>query len=143
MKYSGKYDLTYATEGSAGVDLRAYLGGGDVFSLTLLPGCSFKLHTSVSVEFSPGTYGIVLPRSSKGSEGLVLANTAGVIDNDYRGEIILNVRNTGKKPIVIKDEERIAQLIVMPYVKETLERVDSVSIDTDRGVGGFGSTGDK
>ena len=102
-----------------------------------------KISTSVSVEFSPGTYGLVLPRSSKGSEGLVLANTAGVIDNDYRGEIILKVRNIGDDPILIKSGERIAQLIVMPYVKETLERVDSVSIDTDRGVGGFGSTGEK
>jgi len=111
------------TPNSAGLDLTVASYEGDT------------VHTGLRVQLPEGTFGMVVPRSSLGSEGLYLKNTVGIIDSDYRGEILLKI--AGYVPTV---GERIAQLIVVPYM-----HVDPIEVtaldDTVRGEGGFGSTG--
>lgn len=99
------------------------------------------IHTGVYIEIPEGYVGLVFPRSSMGKAGLVLLNTVGVIDSHYRGEIMVlakNIRNDSR--LIIDRFERFAQLVIVPVFLPEIEIVDSLS-ETQRGTGGFGSTG--
>ena len=126
----------YANEKAAGLDLR-YCGTETV---RISPGERVSLKTGLRVEIPSGYFGLVAIRSGLGFRGLILTNGIGVIDEDYRGEIGLSVNHMGEEPIVIEPGERVAQLILVPYVQGRLEFVQELS-ETDRGSGGFGSSG--
>lgn len=97
------------------------------------------IHTGISVEIPQDHFGLVIPRSGIGSKGFRLRNTVGIIDSDYRNEILLMSTNKGYDAIVIQQYERVAQLVIIPYNKVELEIVDELE-DTKRG-SGFGSSG--
>ena len=100
-----------------------------------------KINTGLRVQIPQGFFGAVYPRSSTGVKmQLMLANTVGVIDSDYRGEIMIFMYNYGNDPQVIKNGDRIAQLVIQPYERCELVQVESLD-ETDRGESGFGSTG--
>jgi len=125
-------------ETDAGLDLKASE------ELALLPEVTCLMNTGVKVEIPPGYVGLVFPRSGLASKkGIVLANTVGVIDSDYRGYIMCAVRNTSNVPYTIKKYERIAQLVVVPCLVGTPYRVyhEDELTNTERGEGGFGHTG--
>lgn len=129
----------YATAGSAAIDLRSA-----VDSTTLAPGERAVIPTGIAIE--PETHGvvaIVAARSGLGvKHGITLANGIGVIDSDYRGEIHVGLVNNGKESFTISKGDRIAQLMFLPVFAAELIRADSLE-DTERGTGGFGSTGIK
>ena len=101
------------------------------------------IDTGVAVEIPEGWVGIVVPRSSLGKRRLMIANTVGVIDSDYRGTIKMNLLNMSNETQPIDNFERLCQLVVVPhYNPNDIEIVDSLT-DTDRGEGGFGSSGSK
>lgn len=136
----------YATDGSAGIDLRVCSFDG--FRLqgraTIPPGATFEIGTGVKMHIGSvgsGLVGMVMPRSSLGKRGLALQNTVGVIDEDYQGEIILMCRNMHKHLLFLDPMERVAQLVLMPVFRTQLIEVAKFSVLTDRGVGGIGSTG--
>lgn len=125
-----------ATSGSAGLDLRA-----DKWT-TIEKGQHVKISTGVVVEIPDGYVGFLLPRSSLGAKGLKLVNTIGVIDSDYRGEIMAIVENISDVPFDIDRGERFVQLVVVPCPQMKIEEVELNNLsDTERGDGGFGSTG--
>lgn len=127
----------YATEFSAGADLCAAVGS----AVTVKPGETVMIPTGLAVELAAGTVGLVCARSGLASKrGLAPANKVGVIDCDYRGEIIVALYNHGTEPQVIQPGERIAQLVITPYIAASFEEASELS-DTVRGAGGFGSTG--
>lgn len=128
----------YATPGAAGLDLRACLDA----SLTLAPGDSQLVPSGIAIHLGdPGLAAVVLPRSGLGAKhGIVLGNLVGLIDSDYQGQIFVSVWNRGRERFTIEPMERIAQLVVVPVVQVALEVVD-VFTESDRGAGGFGSTG--
>lgn len=124
----------YMTKGAAGADLRA------AFGYEIDPGQQVMIKTGTKVALKVGTAGLLLPRSSLcNKKGLQLVNSVGLLDEDYRGEIMFCYKNTGDKPIMINRHERIGQLVVIPYIKVEFIEVDSLD-DTERGDGGFGST---
>jgi dUTP pyrophosphatase len=126
---------TRGTEGSAGLDLYA---DQDVL---VSSGASVMMSTGIAVEIPAGNVGLVAIRSSVGRSGVSLANSVGVIDSDYRGEIKLClVYTAGNGGHYVRKGQAIAQLIVMPVLPVELMQVDALS-NTDRGDGGFGSTG--
>ncbi len=128
---------SYATALASGMDVRACLSE----PVTLKPGERTLIPTGLSVEIPRGYEIQVRPRSGLAiKKGLSLVNTPGTIDADYRGEIKVIVINLGQEPIVIEDQERIAQLVVAPVVLAEIEEVDGLD-ETERGEGGFGSTG--
>ena len=132
---NGNYDPIVATDGAAGLDLFA----NEVTNI----GNDPIIKTGVHVEIPKGWVGLLLPRSSWGTEGWSLANTVGVIDSDYRGEIIVKAtRDATKGWKAIKPEDRIVQLVVV-RCDTAAQKVDSLGdlTVTDRGAGGFGSTG--
>ncbi len=136
---AGATTPTYGSEFAAGADLYACLDE----SLTIEPGATEFVHTGIAIELPQGLVGLVHARSGLASKrGLAPANKVGVIDCDYRGEIMVALHNHGKAAQTIDNGERIAQLLIMPYVTAEFEAVDELS-DTVRGVGGFGSTGMK
>lgn len=125
------------TSGAAGADLYAVLDN----PLTLSPGETVMVHTGIAVEIPAGYVGLVFARSSLGTKrGLAPANKVGVIDSDYRGEIMVSLHNHSAQPQTVEPEERIAQLVVVPFLAAEYEETDCLS-DTERGEGGFGSTG--
>ncbi|MCG6953828.1 MAG: dUTP diphosphatase [Betaproteobacteria bacterium] len=128
----------YATPGAAGLDLRACLDA----SLTLAPGDSQLVPSGIAIHLGdPGLAAVVLPRSGLGAKhGIVLGNLVGLIDSDYQGQIFVSVWNRGRERFTIEPMERIAQLVVVPVVQVALEVVDAFT-ESDRGAGGFGSTG--
>lgn len=128
--------LQPSTIGSAGLDLR-YLGNTaiEVKSREL-----HKIHTGIAIQLDSDSVGLVFPRSSTGCKGLVLANTIPVIDSDYRGEIILPFMFLGEVSYTIQPMDRIAQLVVTKIEQPIYELVQELD-DTERGTGGFGSTG--
>ena len=128
----------YATEGSAGLDLRACI---DV-PLTLEPGQAMLLPTGIAIHLEdPGLAAMLLPRSGLGHKhGIVLGNLVGLIDSDYQGQVMVSCWNRGNRPYAVTPGERIAQLIVVPVVQVALEVVE-VFADSARGGGGFGSSG--
>jgi len=128
---------TYGSEYSAGADLYALTDG----VLEILPHETVFIHTGISVEIPEGYCGLVFARSSMGAKrGLAPANKVGVIDADYRGEVMVALHNHSEKPATVEQGERIAQLAIVPFLKAEFEESDELS-DTVRGVGGFGSTG--
>lgn len=133
-----QYVPEYATEGSAGIDLRAVLSE----TLYLLPGQTAKVSTGIAVHIDRPCYaGIVLPRSGLGSKGLVLGNTVGLIDSDYQGEIFLTLWNRSNELIKVEPMDRVAQLVIIHIEHDVLELVYDFNVKTQRGEGGFGSTG--
>lgn len=128
---------SYETEGASGMDLRAYLSE----PVTLKPLERTLIPTGLFVEIPEGHEGQVRPRSGLSiKHGISLINAVGTIDSDYRGELKIPVVNLSQEAYTISDGERIAQLIIAPYTRVTCHRVESLS-DSDRGHGGFGSTG--
>ncbi len=130
---------TYGTVAAAGADLYA-LPGGDV---SVAPGETVLVHTGLALEIPVGYMGLVFARSGLASKrGLAPANKVGVIDADYRGEIMVALYNQSVKTQVIASGERVAQLVLVPFLAAEYEESESLS-ETDRGAGGFGSTGRK
>ena len=128
---------TYGTQYSAGADLYALLDG----EVEIAPHETLFVHTGISVEIPEGYCGLVFARSSMGANrGLAPANKVGVIDADYRGEIMVTLHNHSEKTATVAHGERIAQLAIVPFLKAEFEEVAELS-DTIRGAGGFGSTG--
>ncbi len=140
----GGHDLVRATAGSAGLDLKACLDQLKDRRLTLAPGARFPTPTGVAIEIdAPGLAGFLFARSGLGAKkGVTVSQGVGVIDPDYRGEIIVSLLNTSAEPRVIEHGERVAQLLILPFYAAQVVRVDSLS-ETARGGGGFGHTGRK
>ena len=128
-----------ATAGSAGYDLCACM---DV-PQTIEPGERCVFPSGLAAEIPAGTAGFVFTRSGLGiKKGIHVTNGVGVIDSDYRGEIQIGLHNLSAEPYTVQPGERIAQMIIMPYFAPVIEEVTSLT-ETDRGAGGFGSTGTK
>lgn len=129
---------SYATPGSAGLDLRACLNE----PLTLLPGQVELISSGLSVYIENSNYAaMILPRSGLGhKQGLVLGNLVGLIDSDYQGPLMVSMWNRSQQPHVIAPGDRIAQLIFVPVAQPQFEVVEEF-LETERGVGGFGSSG--
>ena len=129
---------TYATEGSAGLDLRACIAG----PLLLEPGRAELISTGLSIHVDdPGLAAVILPRSGLGHKhGLVLGNLVGLIDSDYQGPLMVSCWNRGSASYTVQPGERIAQLVIVPVVQVELQVVESFTA-SDRGSGGFGHTG--
>lgn len=106
----------------------------------LRPGEYGDIDTGLSIEIPESCFGMIVPRSGIGSRGLSLRNTVAIIDSEYRGNIILKVINKGRDYMVINKYERIAQLIIVPFLLVNLEVVSDLE-ETDRGTQGFGSSG--
>lgn len=132
-----------ATSESAGLDLRAFWDEDG--PLTINPGQQIMVSSGLRVWIrSRGYVGLLFPRSSSGTKGLVLGNGTGVIDADYQGPLKLCLWNRSDKPITIENGDRVAQLVIVPcVVGYDIEVVDEFSNETERGTGGFGSTGVK
>ena len=128
----------YATPGSAGMDLRACLDE----PLVLNPGDTQLIPTGIAIHLDdPKLAAVILPRSGLGHKhGIVLGNLVGLIDSDYQGELMVSCWNRGDKIFTVQPGERIAQLMIIPVVQATFEVVEDFC-ESDRGEGGFGSTG--
>lgn len=128
----------YATEGSAGLDLRACLDQ----ALTLEPGQTELIPTGLAIHIAdPGLCAMILPRSGLGHKhGIVLGNLVGLIDSDYQGQLFVSCWNRGQTTFTIEPGERIAQMVLVPVMQAEFEIVDEFS-DSERGAGGFGSSG--
>ena len=128
----------YATPGSAGVDLKAVSVIG---SFRIYPGQQELIRTGIALHIKdPGYAGMIIPRSSMGKKGIVLGNLVGLIDSDYQGEILVLLWNRGNEVVKIECMDRIAQLVIVPIVQAQFEIVQEFE-QSQRGVGGFGSTG--
>ena len=131
---------TYGSAGAAGADLYA-LPEGD--PITIDPGETVFIHTGLSMAIPEGYVGLNFARSGLASKkGLAPANKVGVIDSDYRGELMVALHNHSAEARVVEPGERVAQFLVMPVVTARFVEVDTLD-DTERGAGGFGSTGMK
>ncbi|GAB3042613.1 dUTP diphosphatase [Stenotrophomonas tumulicola] len=128
----------YATEASAGMDLRAALEA----PLTLQPGDAALVPSGLAIHVAdPTLCAVILPRSGLGHRhGIVLGNGTGLIDADYQGPLLISTWNRGREAFTIEPGDRIAQLVVLPIVRVGLQVVDTFS-DSARGSGGFGHTG--
>lgn len=128
----------YATPGSAGLDLRAMLDDTTVIE----PGQTLLVPTGMAIHIGdPSLAAIILPRSGLGHKhGIVLGNLVGLIDSDYQGQLFVSVWNRGQTPFTLNPLERIAQLVLVPVVQATFNLVESFD-ESERGSGGFGSTG--
>lgn len=128
---------TYGSEFAAGADLYACLDA----DVTIAPAETLLIHTGLAMQIPEGLVGLIYARSGLASKkGLAPANKVGVIDSDYRGEIMVALHNHGTIPQTISDGERIAQIVFAPYYAAEFSIVDELD-DTTRGAGGFGSTG--
>ena len=129
---------SYATEGAAGLDLRAMLDA----PLTIDPGQTVLIKTGLAIHLgNPNYAALILPRSGLGHKhGIVLGNLVGLIDSDYQGELMVSTWNRGQEPFTIEPMERLAQLVIVPVVQMQMNIVDNFESST-RGEGGFGSTG--
>ena len=129
---------TYASEGSAGLDLRACIDDPVVIN----PGKTELIPTGISIFIQdPGYAGLILPRSGLGHKhGIVLGNLVGLIDSDYQGELFISTWNRGTTSFTINSLDRIAQLVIVPVSQAKFNLVSDYS-KSDRGDGGFGSTG--
>ncbi|WP_374590828.1 dUTP diphosphatase [Aquabacterium sp.] len=128
----------YATPGSAGLDLRAALDA----PLVLQPGQTLLIPTGLAIHIGdPGLAAMILPRSGLGHKhGIVLGNLVGLIDSDYQGQLMVSCWNRGREAFTVQPMERIAQLVIVPVVQAQFRVVESFEA-SDRGAGGFGSTG--
>ena len=130
---------TYGSEFAAGADLYACEGG----EVTIEPAATKLIHTGIAMEIPEGMVGLIYARSGLASKrGLAPANKVGVIDSDYRGEIMVALHNHTNATQTIADGERIAQIVFAPYYTAEFELADELDA-TVRGAGGFGSTGTK
>lgn len=130
---------TYGTAQSAGADLYS---GMDT-AITIAPNETQFIKTGIAIEIPEGLVGLIYARSGMAcKKGVAPANKVGVIDSDYRGEIIVALYNHSSQPITIEPGDRIAQLVLTPFITAAFSEVDELN-DTDRGAGGFGSTGTK
>jgi len=128
---------TYGSEFSAGADLYAC----ETEDITIAPGETRLIHTGLSFEIPEGFGGFIYARSSLGTKrGLAPANKVGVIDADYRGEVMVSLHNHSMEAQTVSPGERVAQLVIAPFLKAEFTVAEELS-DTVRGVGGFGSTG--
>jgi dUTP pyrophosphatase len=132
------YLPAYATPGSAGLDLRACLDA----PLTLEPGATTLVPTGLAIHVAdPGYAALILPRSGLGHKhGVVLGNLVGLIDSDYQGELMISTWNRGQTTFTLNPFERLAQLVIVPVVQARFNIVDEFGA-SERGEGGFGSTG--
>ena len=129
---------SYATEGSAGLDLRALLDA----PLTLAPGETQLIRTGLAIYIAdPGYAGLILPRSGLGHKhGIVLGNLVGLIDADYQGELMVSCWNRSSVAFTLEPGERLAQYVLVPVVQASFEVVEEFRA-SERGTGGFGSSG--
>ncbi len=129
---------SYATTGSAGLDLRACLDE----ALTIEPGQTVLVKTGLSIYIQDPHYaGLILPRSGLGHKhGIVLGNLVGLIDSDYQGELMISVWNRGQTTFVLEPGERLAQYVVVPVQQVQFDFVEDFE-SSERGAGGFGHTG--
>lgn len=129
---------SYATPGSAGLDLRACIDG----PLLLEPGQTKLIPTGIAIHIAdPGLAALILPRSGLGHKhGIVLGNLVGLIDSDYQGPLMISCWNRSLEGFTVQPMERMAQLVIVPVVQATFRRVDAFE-NSARGEGGFGSTG--
>jgi len=129
----------YATPGSAGLDLRACLDQ----ALTLQANAWQLLPTGMAIHLKDPSYAaLILPRSGLGHKhGIVLGNLVGLIDSDYQGQLMVSAWNRSDVAFTIEPMERIAQLIIVPVVQAQFNLVDDFDVATERGAGGYGSTG--
>jgi dUTP pyrophosphatase len=132
------YLPAYATPGSAGLDLRACIDA----SITLEPGQTTLVPTGLAIHVGdPGYAALILPRSGLGHKhGVVLGNLVGLIDSDYQGELMISTWNRGHTTFTLNPMERLAQLVIVPVVQAQFNIVDEFPA-SERGAGGFGSTG--
>ncbi len=128
----------YATPGSAGLDLRACIDA----PIEIAPGATELVPTGIAIHIGdPGLAAMILPRSGLGHKhGIVLGNLVGLIDSDYQGPLMVSCWNRGQAAFVLRPMERLAQLVVVPVVQVAFRRVEQFNA-SDRGTGGFGSTG--
>lgn len=128
----------YATSGSAGLDLRACIAE----PLRIAPGETHLVPTGIAIHLAdPGLAAMILPRSGLGHKhGIVLGNLVGLIDSDYQGQIFVSTWNRGGDAFVLNPLERLAQLVVVPVIQVAFNIVDAFA-ESERGAGGFGSTG--
>ena len=128
----------YATDGAAGLDLRACIDA----AVVLRVGDAQLIPTGIAIHLAdPGFAAMILPRSGLGHKhGIVLGNLVGLIDSDYQGQVMVSCWNRGREPFTIQPLERIAQMVIVPVVKVQLNVVDEF-VESTRGAGGFGSTG--
>ncbi len=130
---------TYGSESAAGADLYAATDE----DIAIAPGETVKVPTGIAAEIPEGYAGFIYARSGLATKkGLAPANKVGVVDSDYRGEIIVALHNHSKETQVVERGERVAQFVIAPYLKVEYEFADDLS-ETERGEGGFGSTGTK
>jgi len=138
-RFGGQWPLpAYATVASAGLDLRAALDA----PLLLQPGDTALVPSGLAIHLGdPGLCAVILPRSGLGHKhGIVLGNGTGLIDADYQGPLLISVWNRGREAFTMQPGDRIAQLVVLPIVRATLQVVDEFETSA-RGAGGFGHTG--
>lgn len=130
---------TYATPGSAGLDLRACLSE----ALTLQPNAWQLIPTGMAIHLADPAYAaLILPRSGLGHKhGIVLGNLVGLIDSDYQGQLMVSAWNRSPTAFTIEPMERIAQLVIVPVVQAQFNIVNDFAAATERGAGGYGSTG--
>ncbi len=131
---------SYATGGSAGLDLRACLE----VPLELAPGQTELIPTGIAIHIGdPGHAAVILPRSGLGHKhGIVLGNLTGLIDSDYQGQLFVSCWNRGANAFTIEPGERIAQMVILPVVQAAFDVVESFE-ESERAAGGFGSTGSR
>lgn len=129
----------YATPGSAGLDLRACLDA----PVELAPNAWQLIPTGLAIHLAdPGFAAMILPRSGLGHKhGIVLGNLVGLIDSDYQGQLMVSAWNRSTAPFTIQPMERIAQMVIVPVVQAQFRVVSSFSAASERGTGGYGSTG--
>jgi dUTP pyrophosphatase len=140
-RIGSEYPLpTYATPGSAGMDLRAMIDT----SLTIAPGETLLIPTGIAIHVAdPGLAAVILPRSGLGHKhGIVLGNLVGLIDSDYQGPLMVSCWNRGELPFTLEIGDRLAQLVFVPVVQAQFKLVDEFD-GSDRGEGGFGHSGHK
>ena len=138
-RFGGEWPLpAYATVASAGLDLRAALDA----PLVLQPGDTALVPSGLAIHLGdPGLCAVILPRSGLGHKhGIVLGNGTGLIDADYQGPLLISVWNRGREAFTMQPGDRIAQLVVLPIVRATLQVVEEFETSA-RGAGGFGHTG--
>ena len=130
---------TYATPGSAGLDLRACLD----IAVTLQPNAWQLIPTGIAIHLeNPNFAAMILPRSGLGHKhGIVLGNLVGLIDSDYQGQLMVSAWNRSPTPFTIEPMERIAQLVIVPVVQAQFNVVKEFGAESERGAGGYGSTG--
>jgi dUTP diphosphatase len=128
----------YATPGAAGMDLRACIDA----PLSIAPGDTHLIPTGIAIHIGdPGVAAVILPRSGLGHKhGIVLGNLVGLIDSDYQGPLMVSCWNRSNEPFTLQPLDRLAQLVIVPVVKAEFNVVENFET-SERGTGGFGSTG--